>query len=185
MNTTPSASPSPSHSTISSTGEAPIQTKLQIHNRQTILPLAPTALRRLLRALLRLAFSSPPPPLPPARLALLLVDDASMPAYKARAFGRPLQTDVLSLRYLPLPGAPPGGEAELIVNAQLALRQGRRRPGGPPHELALYIAHGIDHLTGANDASPIARRQMRRRELAWLQTLAPLLPPLLPHPPPA
>ena len=39
-------------------------------------------------------------------------------------------------------------------------------------ELALYLAHGCDHLTGADDATPAGRARMRRRELGWLRELA-------------
>jgi ssRNA-specific RNase YbeY (16S rRNA maturation enzyme) len=108
-----------------------------------------------------------------------------MPEAKARTFGLRLQTDVITLRYRPLPGSPPGGEAEILVNAQRARREGLRRPGGPPAEFALYLAHGIDHLAGNDDATPPERRAMRSRERAWLAALAPLLPRLLLPPPPA
>ena len=40
-----------------------------------------------------------------------------------------------------------------------------RLPGG----LQRLLAHACDHLSGADDADPHARRRMRRRELRWLQ----------------
>ena len=33
----------------------------------------------------------------------------------------------------------------------------------------VVIAHGIDHLSGADDATPRERRRMHRRELRWLE----------------
>jgi len=48
----------------------------------------------------------------------------------------------------------------------------RKRPRNwsTAHELALYLAHGIDHLTGATDDSPLARRRMRTREMNWVRS---------------
>jgi ssRNA-specific RNase YbeY (16S rRNA maturation enzyme) len=49
---------------------------------------------------------------------------------------------------------------------------------GPQHdgadaELALYIAHGFDHLSGADDNTPARRAAMRRTEMRWLAALQP------------
>ena len=111
-------------------------------------------------------------------LAVVLVDDAAMPACKERCFGLRIQTDVLSQAYDGVPGVC-GPSADLVINAERALEQGSLRPGGPWRELALYLAHGIDHLAGRDDDTPARRRSMRRRELRWLSRLpAPLLPPL-------
>ncbi|MBQ3810327.1 MAG: hypothetical protein II839_05855, partial [Kiritimatiellae bacterium] len=38
-------------------------------------------------------------------------------------------------------------------------------------ELALYLAHGFDHLAGSDDATAAGYRAMRRRELRWLAAL--------------
>ena len=55
-----------------------------------------------------------------------------------------------------------------FYNLERARAEGRGRPGGPARELALYLAHGLDHLAGADDDVPARRRAMRRRETAWL-----------------
>ena len=58
---------------------------------------------------------------------------------------------------------------EIIVNAERAWLAGSRRRGwSPSRELALYIAHGCDHLNDERDTTPAGRRRMRRRELHWL-----------------
>ncbi len=126
----------------------------------------PAALRSLVRALARRAFPADAPA-PPAALDVLLVDDAAMPAYKAGCFGVSRQTDVVVQAYAAVPGAAPAA-AELVVNAERARAEGTRRPGGPSRELALYLAHGLDHLSGGRDDTPAGRRAMRRRETAWL-----------------
>lgn len=147
--------------------------KLQIslHSAQRALRVDRKAFLALARRLALRAFG---PDAPFSALSVLLVDDRAMPDYKFRTFGLRLQTDVISLSYAPLPGVPPS--AELVVNAERALLEGARRPGGPPRELALYLAHGIDHLAGRDDDTPARRRSMRRRETAWLAAdpLAPL-----------
>ena len=142
-----------------------------LHSSQHALRVDRRAFLALARRLALRAFG---PDAPFESVSVLLVDDRAMPDYKFRTFGLRLQTDVISLSYAPLPGVPPS--AELVVNAERALLEGARRPGGPPRELALYLAHAFDHLAGHDDDTPSRRRSMRRRENAWLATdpLAPL-----------
>lgn len=90
-----------------------------------------------------------------------------MPAYKAGCFGVRVQTDVVAQSYAAVPGVC-AATAELVLNAERARAEGRVRAGGPARELALYLAHGLDHLAGADDDTPARRRAMRRRETAWL-----------------
>ena len=90
-----------------------------------------------------------------------------MPDFKAGCFGLHVQTDVVAQAYAAVPGVC-AETAELILNAERARIEGRRRLGGPARELALYLAHGLDHLAGHDDDTPARRRAMRRRELAWL-----------------
>lgn len=126
----------------------------------------PAELRRLFRELVRRAFPGDTPP-PFAEIVLMLVDDAAMPDYKAGCFGVRQQTDVVVQAYAGIPGVE-AATAEIIVNAQRARAEGGQRPGGPARELALYLAHGLDHVAGADDATPAHRRAMHRRENAWL-----------------
>jgi len=100
-------------------------------------------------------------------LTILLLDDARIASAHAAVFGDPSPTDVISLAYRPLPGGH-GWTAEVLINVEQACREGVRRAGGIARELALYLAHGCDHLSGADDATPQERRRMRRRENMWL-----------------
>ena len=85
-------------------------------------------------------------------------------------FNRSASTDVISAGYEPVPGDPAGRCAEVFVNVERALLEGGSRARWSPSlELALYIAHGCDHLAGATDADPAGRARMRRRELRWLR----------------
>ena len=116
-------------------------------------------------------------------LEIMLTDDTGIVAANRAVFGREYVTDVISLAYPPLPNEA-GGAGELIINVEQAVREGMRRAGAPDRELALYLAHGCDHLAGADDATPGERAAMRRRELRWLRAatqeklLAGLLPSL-------
>ena len=140
--------------------------KIHLLNRQRVLRPRPAEVRRLARTLAKRAF--PDEALAPfGELTVVLTDDAAMPGYKEACFGRRVSTDVVVQAYAALPG----GEvatAEIILNAERAFQEGRRRPGGPARELALYLAHGLDHLGGQDDDTPARRRAMRRRETAWL-----------------
>ncbi len=104
-------------------------------------------------------------------LDILLTDDAGSVTTNRAVFGRDYVTDVISLAYPALP-TEPGAAGELVINVELAAREGARRAGGPDRELALYLAHGCDHLAGADDATPRQRATMRRRELGWLRAAA-------------
>ncbi len=82
------------------------------------------------------------------------------------AFGRDYPTDVIAYRYDAIPGEAAGtAGGDVLVNAQCALA---RRPDRPDHELALYMAHGLHHLTGAEDDTPERRADMLAAESAWI-----------------
>jgi rRNA maturation RNase YbeY len=100
-------------------------------------------------------------------LDVLFTDNESIRPYKQASFGMDEVTDVISMTYAPSPVIP-GWSGELIVNAERAREFGPRF-GGAARELALYLAHGCDHLTGGEDDTPAQRRTMRRRELRWLK----------------
>ena len=116
---------------------------------------------------------------PPWReIAVTLVDDAGMVPINRRIMGRAEVTDVITQRYANLPGEPPGLVADLIVNVERAWQVGGGRTGwSASRELALYLAHGCDHLNDEDDATPAGCRRMRQRELRWLRSLR--LPVLL------
>ena len=82
-------------------------------------------------------------------------------------------TDVITQRYDAMPGEAEGVYGELYVNVDQALRVAPKRRGwSPAKELLLYVAHGMDHLSGADDLKPRDYDRMRRRELNWLSSLS-------------
>jgi rRNA maturation RNase YbeY len=140
---------------------------IAIRNRQDSLRLDRTALRELTRVCLRLSGAR-------GRrrawgeISVFVTDHKGIRELNRRHLGRDAVTDVLAFALPPLPGedAPAG---ELIVNAERALELGRARRGGPARELAFYLAHACDHLGGARDHTPAARRRMQARERRWLR----------------
>lgn len=104
-------------------------------------------------------------------VSVVLVDDRGSRVINRSHLGHDYATDVISFNFAPVPGETGSGACgEIIVNAEQACRLGARY-GGADHELALYIAHGCDHLAGGEDRTPAERQRMRRRELRWLRKM--------------
>ena len=109
-------------------------------------------------------------------VAVVLQDDAASDGAHRAVMSVEGATDVITQRFEPIPPEPPGVYGELYVNCDMALRMGRklagsRRRWSPLAELLLYVAHGMDHLSGADDATARERAAMRRRELNWLKSV--------------
>lgn len=100
----------------------------------------------------------------------MLTDDEGITRSNREFFGKDRPTDVISFRYDPIPGEEPAATGDLLVNVECAVREGAVRDGAAA-ELALYIAHGFDHLSGADDDTPARRAAMRRTEKRWLAAL--------------
>ena len=103
-------------------------------------------------------------------ISIVLTDDAGITQPNREFFGKNRPTDVISFRYDPIPGEENGVTGDLIVNVECALREGPAHDGADA-ELALYIAHGFDHLSGAEDDTPQKRAAMQRTEKRWLAAL--------------
>ncbi len=109
------------------------------------------------------------PSLPWTGLSLVLTDHAGITALHGRFLHQHTTTDVISFAYPPAPPAEPGATGEVIVNVEQALEIGPKYQGAA-WELALYIAHGCHHLSGANDDTPARKKAMRTIEEQWLRT---------------
>ena len=106
-------------------------------------------------------------------VAVHFVRDAESARWHEAIMGVAGATDVITQAYDAIPPEPPGLLGELIVTPDPARRAAPRRAGwSPARELLLYVAHGMDHLSGADDHEERDYRAMRRRELAWLRALA-------------
>lgn len=101
-------------------------------------------------------------------VVLVLMDDPGIQRVNRLHLGHDYTTDVITYAYTSVPGASLAClSGEIYVNLVMAQEVGSRFKGCD-HELALYMAHGCDHLSGAEDGTPSLRRRMRRRELRWL-----------------
>ena len=98
---------------------------------------------------------------------MVLTDDGGITSTNREYFGKNRPTDVISFRYDPVPGENRAWSGDLIVNLDRAAQVGPEHRG-IDYELALYIAHGFDHLTGAEDDTDTKRNKMRVTETAWL-----------------
>ena len=95
-------------------------------------------------------------------------DDASAEVHRA-VNGVDGATDVVTQRYDAIPGEEPGVYGELYVNCERAAATTLRSRGWcAAKELLLYVAHGMDHLSGADDLDDRGYCTMRRRELRWI-----------------
>ena len=103
-------------------------------------------------------------------VTVVLQDDAFSDEVHRAINGAEGATDVITQRYDAMPGEAPGVYGELYVNCDQALRVAPRRRGwSAAKELLLYVAHGMDHLSGADDLEPRDYERMRRRELGWIR----------------
>lgn len=120
-----------------------------------------------------LAHAAPPTD---ASLALAFVGDASMRALNRRHRGVDRTTDVLSFGQA-LPRGVRGAAAtahlsraidgslelgDVVISAEVAERQARRRGWTLAEEVALLAAHGALHLFGYEDETRTGYREMRR-----------------------
>ena len=105
-------------------------------------------------------------------VAVHLIHDAESDEMHRAIMGIEGATDVITQAYDAIPPEAPGLFGELFVNVDQARRAAPGRRGwSVAMELLLYVAHGMDHLSGADDHSPRDYNTMRRRELGWLKCL--------------
>lgn len=109
------------------------------------------------------------PEAPWQEVTIHLVHDAMSAEVNDAILGHEGPTDVITQRYETFPGEEPGLIGELYVNLDEAQRISAKLGTTTfEEEVVLYIAHGCDHLTDADDATPEERRAMRRRDLRWM-----------------
>ena len=105
-------------------------------------------------------------------VVLHLIDDGASDEIHRAIMGVEGATDVVTQAYDAIPPEEPGLYGELFVNVDQAVRAAPKRKGwSVAKELLLYVAHGMDHLSGADDHLERDYRAMRRRELGWLRRL--------------
>lgn len=143
--------------------------RLELHGRLTP-PLSKARLQAAADYCVRAAQRWSRTATPWHEVTIHLVHDAMSAEVNAAILGHEGPTDVITQRYEPFPGEPEGLIGELYVNLDEAARASERLGTTTfEEETVLYIAHGCDHLTDADDATPAERAAMRRRDLRWMR----------------
>ncbi len=102
-------------------------------------------------------------------VTVILQNDSESDEVHKAVMGVAGATDVITQAYEAMPPESDGVYGELYVNVDQAFRYAQISPNwSAAKELVLYVAHGIDHLSGADDLDEKSRSTMRRRELRWL-----------------
>ncbi|MEX1111687.1 MAG: rRNA maturation RNase YbeY [Chthoniobacterales bacterium] len=83
-------------------------------------------------------------------ISFVLVSDARIAALHDEFMRDPNPTDVITFHY-----------GEIVLSAETARREARKRGLPLPEELARYAVHGLLHLAGWSDAAPGAASEMR------------------------
>jgi rRNA maturation RNase YbeY len=104
--------------------------------------------------------------------SVVLVGHARMISLNEQSLGHEGTTDVITFAYPTLPGEPRGWRGEIFVNLDEAEEAGAKYNSLLDRELALYIAHGCQHLGGADDDTTTGRAAMNRRQNRWLREAA-------------
>lgn len=111
-------------------------------------------------------------------LSLAFTDDAGIRIVNEQFLGQTDVTDVIAFHYDPIPGEDDMHTGEIVVNVERAVGYAAKGTPGDSarskahresRELALYLAHGCDHLAGEDDHDRRGRERMRRREKRWLK----------------
>ena len=97
-----------------------------------------------------------------AGLSIILLDGRRMRALNRQALGHDYITDVITFDLLSVKG--PRIEAEIYICLAEAERNARTYGEPLERELSRYIAHGILHLLGYDDATEKQRNLMREQE---------------------
>jgi probable rRNA maturation factor len=162
------------HSRLPSAGRR----QIDCCNRQKVLPVRVTDLKRLMAAALDAVGSET------AEISLVIVDDEEIARLHEVWLCVPGPTDVITFDL-----GPPADLArpakstdlalhltgEIVASGETARREAERYHWQPEHELAYYLVHGLLHLCGYDDHSPAERRAMRRRERQVMEDIG--LPP--------
>ena len=100
---------------------------------------------------------------PGGTLSIAFVSDEQIASINQRWLAHEGPTDVITfdLRDDPADAILDG---ELIISIDTVRREARRRGHAPRDESLLYVAHGVLHLLGHDDATPAQSRRMHRLE---------------------
>ena len=105
-----------------------------------------------------------------ATISIAIVDDTQIRKVNKQFLNYDLPTDCLSFN-LSEKDASSGKSFELVVNAEMAVKEANRRGHSSEAELALYITHGLLHNLGFNDSTQKQAEKMHNIEDEILQQM--------------
>ena len=108
-------------------------------------------------------------------VSVVVVGDEESRRVNHAHLGHDYETDVIAFD-LTGDQVEPGPEGEIYVNADLAAREALERGHDPFSELAFYVAHGLLHLLGYDDASDAERAHLHSLQRRYLE-VAGVVPP--------
>lgn len=126
--------------------------KIHVLNRQKDLPLSVSSVRKLVRSVILLRNVTC------QEISIYFVSEAKITQLHGEFFNDPTSTDCISF---PIDSETLG---EVFVCPKVAMAYASKNHIDPYDETALYVIHGILHLLGDDDLSPIPRRKMRKNE---------------------
>ena len=106
-----------------------------------------------------------------ATISVGIVGDEEIAGLNERFLGHEGTTDCLSFDLSDAEDTKTGRVLDLIVNGQMAIRQGQQRGHSSAAELALYVTHCLLHQLRFDDVTPEQASQMHAAEDEILQTL--------------
>ena len=136
--------------------------KIDITNLQEFVPISRPGIRRIARAALSDMLGC---------YSVVFVDDEQMRDINHRYLGSDHTTDVIAFPFEDAPLTRDDCAGEIIISAQLAAAEAKKRGLDVQDELALYIVHGALHLVGLDDATPAQAAEMHEQEKEILAEL--------------
>jgi probable rRNA maturation factor len=103
-----------------------------------------------------------------ATISIAIVDDTQIRKINKQFLNQDLPTDCLSFN-LSENDTNPVKSVELVVNAEMAVKEANRRGHSSEAELALYITHGLLHNLGFDDSTQKQAEKMHNIEDEILQ----------------
>ena len=98
---------------------------------------------------------------PGASLSIVFVKDTAMRRLNRSSLGHDYVTDIITFDLSECKGV---FEGELVISPAEARRNARLCGEPLPREICRYIAHGLLHLKGYDDATDVQRTRMRKME---------------------
>ncbi len=143
-------------------GTEPNAIRVEVSSTQGFLPVDAAGLARLARLILRSEG------IERGEVSIALVDNSTIHRINRQHLGHDWATDVISFN---LSGnSAEGLSGELVVSAEMAAASAAELGEQAEAELALYVAHGVLHLCGYDDATESGSDMMHSLERDYLNS---------------